>query len=65
MIENLTILGAQEGSAKLGAVVFAGACLCVIGASAVTLYSMFLHLHNYRRPDLQRAALRIQLMYSC
>lgn len=54
--------GIMEGSAKVGVAAFSFAILCVFGASAVTFYSIFLHLRNYRRPDLQRSALRIILM---
>lgn len=51
-----------EGSSKVGPAAFFIAILSVIVASSVTFYSIFLHLMNYRRPDLQRSALRIILM---
>jgi hypothetical protein len=51
-----------EGSSKVGSLAFYIAILSVIVASSVTFYSIFLHLMNYRRPDLQRSELRIILM---
>lgn len=55
--------GIEEGSSKVGALTYTWSVLSVIGASLVSFYTIFLHLKNYRRPDLQRLTIRILLMY--
>ncbi|KAK6099191.1 hypothetical protein MT418_8444 [Batrachochytrium dendrobatidis] len=52
----------QQGSTKVGAVAYFLAGVSVFVATVLSLYSMFLHLKNYRRPDLQRLIIRILWM---
>ena len=51
-----------EGITRVGAVTYIWAVLSVFGASAVSIYTVWLHLKNYRRPDLQRVTIRILWM---
>ncbi|KAJ1339863.1 hypothetical protein BSLG_005523 [Batrachochytrium salamandrivorans] len=52
----------EQGSSKVGAFAYSLAGLSVLIASVLSFYSMFLHLKNYRRPDLQRLIIRILWM---
>ncbi|KAI8899584.1 organic solute transporter Ostalpha-domain-containing protein [Globomyces pollinis-pini] len=52
----------DEGSAKVSSVVYYLSVLAVFGATVVSIYTIFLHLKNYRRPDLQRLTIRILIM---
>lgn len=52
-----------EGSSRVGSFTYYSAVISVLGSTAVSLYTIFLHLKNYRRPDLQRLTIRILIMY--
>ncbi|RKO91525.1 organic solute transporter Ostalpha-domain-containing protein [Blyttiomyces helicus] len=58
----LSVLGEEEGSHKIGSFAYYTAAIAAIGGSAVSFYTMFVHLKNYRRPDLQRLTIRILWM---
>jgi hypothetical protein len=51
-----------EGSAKVGWFFYTWAIVSVLGATCTSFYIIFLHLKNYRRPDLQRLTIRILIM---
>ena len=51
----------KEGVEKLGPV-YVLCVLAALAASASSFYTIWLHLKNYRRPDLQRLSIRILLM---
>ncbi|TPX45620.1 hypothetical protein SeMB42_g01694 [Synchytrium endobioticum] len=55
----VSLLEFEEGSEKLGALPYVLAGLGAFSGTAIALWSMWMHLKNYRRPDLQRAILRI------
>ncbi|TPX31951.1 hypothetical protein SmJEL517_g04848 [Synchytrium microbalum] len=54
-----SIFDSEEGSDKLGETAVIFAALGATIGSGISLWSMAMHLKNYRRPDLQRAILRI------
>lgn len=41
---------------------YVAAIISVVIASSATFTTIFLHLRNYRRPDLQRSVIRILLI---
>ena len=47
---------------QVGVVTYIVAFISVFTASVVSFYTIYLHLKNYRRPDLQRLSIRIILM---
>ncbi|KAI8915830.1 organic solute transporter Ostalpha-domain-containing protein [Gorgonomyces haynaldii] len=61
-VRSLSTNCMSEGSAKVGALAYWIGTVCVLSASYTSFYNMYLHLKNYRRPDLQRSALRILWM---
>jgi hypothetical protein len=52
----------MEGSSRVGWILYILSLLAVLGASVTSFYTIFLHLKNYRRPDLQRLTIRILIM---
>jgi hypothetical protein len=66
--ENVELKGlkiAGSGTEKVGSVIYGLCVFCVLSASGVSLFTIWSHLKNYRRPDLQRLSIRIILMYVC
>ena len=53
----------EEGIQKIGLPLFILAFLTTSIATGISVYTIALHLKNYRRPDLQRLTIRILLMY--
>ena len=53
----------DEGIQKIGLPLFILSLLTTTLATGISLYTIFLHLKNYRRPDLQRLTIRILLMH--
>lgn len=51
-----------EGMEKLGTFIYTLAGLCVFGSVITSFYTVFTHLRNYRKPDLQRLSIRILIM---
>jgi hypothetical protein len=56
------LLDVEQGIEKIGLPLFILALLSAISAISISMYTILLHLKNYRRPDLQRLTLRILLM---
>lgn len=50
---TLTTMSIEQGSQKIGPFPYFLAGLGAISATAISFYTMFLHLKNYRRPELQ------------
>jgi hypothetical protein len=58
----MSAIDVEQGIEKIGLPLFLLAFFSALSAMGISMFTILLHLKNYRRPDLQRLTLRILLM---